>query len=116
MDYTQRPLTAILQPCLLDSLFRQCVDPSPMSAYFLWLQASRSKLKADHPELKSKELLKKAGEVWGALEGEEKEKWDAAAAEAKAKYAEAKAAYEASQGESTGSAESMAVESATAAV
>lgn len=66
----------------------------PMSAYMLWLQANRSKLKADFPAIQSKDLLKKAGELWGALDAEEKKKWDAAAAEKKEEYIVAKKAYD----------------------
>ena len=35
-----------------------------MSAYFLWMNASRETIKKDHPGLSVTEFGKKAGEIW----------------------------------------------------
>mmetsp|Transcript_34086 Transcript_34086/g.102777 ORF Transcript_34086/g.102777 Transcript_34086/m.102777 type:complete len:1063 (-) Transcript_34086:167-3355(-) len=69
----------------------------PMSAYFLWLQANRSVLKAANPGVKNQDLLKIAGEKWGSLDADEKQKWDAMAAEKKEEYIAAMKAYDSTQ-------------------
>lgn len=69
----------------------------PMSAYFLWLQETRSELKEKYPNLSMTELVKKAGEIWKD-KVPDKSKWEKAAAEAKAKYKEDLAEYEARGG------------------
>lgn len=45
----------------------------PMSAYMLWLNASREKIKADHPGISITDLSKKAGEIWKGMSKEKKE-------------------------------------------
>lgn len=45
----------------------------PMSAYMLWLNASREKIKSDHPGISITDLSKKAGELWKAMSKEKKE-------------------------------------------
>lgn len=49
----------------------------PMSAYMLWLNASREKIKSDHPGISITDLSKKAGELWKAMSKEKKEVRDA---------------------------------------
>lgn len=44
-----------------------------MSAYMLWLNASREKIKSDHPGISITDLSKKAGELWKAMSKEKKE-------------------------------------------
>ncbi|XP_053210278.1 FACT complex subunit Ssrp1-like [Panonychus citri] len=57
----------------------------PMSAYFLWLNDSRERLKRENPGLSLTEMTKKAGEMW--RDGvEDKARWEKAAQEAKKKY------------------------------
>ncbi|RWS29668.1 structure-specific recognition protein-like protein [Leptotrombidium deliense] len=68
----------------------------PMSAYFLWLQESRERLKKDHPSLNLPELTKKAGELW--KEVKDKTKWEKEAQELKKKYEKDMAEYKASGG------------------
>lgn len=45
----------------------------PMSAYMLWLNASREKIKSDHPGISITDLSKKAGEIWKGMSKEKKE-------------------------------------------
>ena len=45
----------------------------PMSAYMLWLNANREKIKSDHPGISITDLSKKAGELWKAMSEEKKE-------------------------------------------
>lgn len=45
----------------------------PMSAYMLWLNASREKIKSDHPGISVTDLSKKAGEIWKGMSKEKKE-------------------------------------------
>ncbi|XP_055765586.1 FACT complex subunit SSRP1 isoform X3 [Salvelinus fontinalis] len=44
----------------------------PMSAYFLWLNASRESIKAEHPGISITEISKRAGEMWRELGKEQK--------------------------------------------
>lgn len=69
----------------------------PMSAYFLWLNESREKLKKDYPGLSLVELTKKAGEIWREKIGD-KSKWENLAKEAKKRYEKEMAEYNASGG------------------
>ncbi len=39
-----------------------------MSAYFIWMNENREKIKAKYPELTITEFGKKAGELWKAIE------------------------------------------------
>jgi chromosome transmission fidelity protein 4 len=92
-----------------------------LSAYFLWLQANRTQLKADNPGIKNQDVLKKAGEAWGALDAEEKAKWNAVAEEKKEEYKTAKAEYDDSlvtkdAVDDSADTDVMAVEPAAAAV
>lgn len=67
------------------------VDPNkpkrPMSAYFLWLNASREDIKAEHPGISVTDLSKKAGEMWRGMT--DKKEWEAKAVQAKANYEKA---------------------------
>ena len=56
------------------------------SAYIIYTSASRSKVKADHPELSNKELMSKLGEMWKALSSEDKVEWIAKADEDKKRF------------------------------
>ena len=69
----------------------------PMTAYFLWLNENRNKLKEEYPSLSLTELTKKAGELWKE-EIKDKSKWEAEAFRLKRKYDEDMAAYKASGG------------------
>ncbi|KAJ3588357.1 hypothetical protein NHX12_011950 [Muraenolepis orangiensis] len=62
----------------------------PMSAYMLWLNAGRERIKAENPGISITEISKKAGEMWRQLGKEDKEEWDAKAVEAKKAYEQAK--------------------------
>uniref|UniRef100_A0A0K2SX54 FACT complex subunit SSRP1 n=3 Tax=Lepeophtheirus salmonis TaxID=72036 RepID=A0A0K2SX54_LEPSM len=56
------------------------------SAYFLWMNENREKIKSDFPGLSITEFGKKAGELWKDLK--DKTDWDAKAAEDKKRYDE----------------------------
>lgn len=56
----------------------------PMSAYLMWLNSARQKIKADFPGLKVTEVAKKGGEIWRGME--DKSEWEAKAAKAKEQY------------------------------
>ncbi|XP_042202637.1 FACT complex subunit SSRP1-like [Callorhinchus milii] len=58
----------------------------PMSAYMLWLNASREKIKAQHSGISVIELSKRAGEMWKAMSKEQKEEWDEKAVLAKKEF------------------------------
>uniref|UniRef100_A0A4W5M391 HMG box domain-containing protein n=1 Tax=Hucho hucho TaxID=62062 RepID=A0A4W5M391_9TELE len=77
-------------------------DPKrPMSAYFLWLNASRNSIKAEHPGISITEISKRAGEMWRDLGKEQKEEWDGKAREAKKDYEVAMREYRESGGGSS---------------
>ncbi|KAG8511278.1 FACT complex subunit SSRP1 [Galemys pyrenaicus] len=75
----------------------------PMSAYMLWLNASREKIKSDHPGISITDLSKKAGEIWKGMSKEKKEKqeWDRKAEDARREYEKAMKEYEGGRGESS---------------
>ncbi|XP_073343285.1 FACT complex subunit SSRP1a isoform X1 [Pagrus major] len=73
----------------------------PMSAYMLWLNSSRERIKSENPGISITEISKKAGEMWRQLGKDEKEEWDTKAAEAKRDYDKAKKEYKESGGGST---------------
>lgn len=79
----------------------------PPSAYMLWFNETRDKIKTDNPGITFAEIGKKGGEMWKALGTSDKEQWDKKAAKAKDKYVEAMKAYVESGGgtkrEATGS-------------
>ncbi|XP_043940113.1 FACT complex subunit SSRP1 [Protopterus annectens] len=69
---------------------KKAKDPAapkrPLSAYMLWLNANREKIKSENPGISITELSKKAGEIWKTLSKDKKEEWDQEAEEAKKKY------------------------------
>ncbi|XP_027418115.1 FACT complex subunit SSRP1 isoform X1 [Bos indicus x Bos taurus] len=73
----------------------------PMSAYMLWLNASREKIKSDHPGISVTDLSKKAGEIWKGMSKEKKEEWDRKAEDARREYEKAMKEYEGGRGESS---------------
>ncbi|XP_016095545.1 FACT complex subunit SSRP1 isoform X1 [Sinocyclocheilus grahami] len=75
----------------------------PMSAYMLWLNSSRDRIKSENPGISVTEISKKAGEMWKQLSKEKKEVWDAKAEEAKKEYDRAMREYKESGGGSSGS-------------
>ncbi|XP_009325847.1 PREDICTED: FACT complex subunit SSRP1-like [Pygoscelis adeliae] len=64
-----------------------------MSAYMLWLNANREKIKSDHPGISITDLSKKAGELWKAMSKEKKEEWDRKAEDARRDYEKAMKEY-----------------------
>ncbi|XP_053285107.1 FACT complex subunit SSRP1a [Pleuronectes platessa] len=70
----------------------------PMSAYMIWLNASRERIKSENPGISITEISKKAGEMWRQIEKEDKEEWEAKAGEAKKQYEKAKNEYKESGG------------------
>ncbi|XP_063814622.1 FACT complex subunit SSRP1 isoform X1 [Pseudophryne corroboree] len=65
----------------------------PMSAYMLWLNASREKIKSENPGISIIDLSKKAGEIWKGMTKDKKEEWDRKAEEAKRDYEKAMKEY-----------------------
>ncbi|XP_058053810.1 FACT complex subunit Ssrp1 [Anopheles bellator] len=72
----------------------------PVSAFMLWMNATRDQIRKDNPGLSITEIAKKGGELWKDLK--DKKEWEAKAAKAKENYTEAMAAYKASGGGSGG--------------
>lgn len=68
----------------------------PPTAYLLWLNENRKKLKQENPKISLTELTKKAGEAW--REVSDKSKWEKLAVEAKKEYEKAMEEYRASGG------------------
>ncbi|CAG9786862.1 unnamed protein product [Diatraea saccharalis] len=68
----------------------------PMSAYMLWLNSAREKIKADNPGLKVTEIAKKGGEIWRSMK--DKSVWEEKAAEAKEQYTKDLESYNANGG------------------
>uniref|UniRef100_A0A8C9WUI6 FACT complex subunit SSRP1 n=1 Tax=Sander lucioperca TaxID=283035 RepID=A0A8C9WUI6_SANLU len=75
----------------------------PMSAYMLWLNSSRERIKSENPGISITEISKKAGEMWRQLGKDEKEEWDTKAGEAKRNYEKAKQEFKESGGGATSS-------------
>ncbi|XP_054155018.1 FACT complex subunit Ssrp1-like [Oppia nitens] len=65
----------------------------PMSAYMLWFNDNRDKIREKYPKLSFTEIAKKGGELWKELK--DKPKWDEKAAEAKKQYEKAMESYNA---------------------
>lgn len=61
----------------------------PLSAYMLWLNANRDKIRSDSPGMSVTDVSKKAGELWKGMSKEKKEEWDRKAEEAKKDYEKA---------------------------
>ncbi|KAJ8262505.1 hypothetical protein GJAV_G00167210 [Gymnothorax javanicus] len=76
----------------------------PMSAYMLWLNSSRERIKADHPGISITEISKKAGEMWKQISKDKKEEWEQKAEEAKKQYEVAMKEYRERGGGSSASA------------
>ncbi|XP_027010525.1 FACT complex subunit SSRP1a isoform X1 [Tachysurus fulvidraco] len=79
----------------------------PMSAYMLWLNANRERIKSENPGISVTEISKKAGEMWKQIDKNRKEEWERKAEEAKKQYERAMKEYK----ESGGGASSSAVNS-----
>ncbi|XP_041958878.1 FACT complex subunit SSRP1 isoform X1 [Alosa sapidissima] len=70
----------------------------PMSAYMLWLNASRERIKAENPGISITEISKKAGEMWKQIGKDQKQEWEGKAEEAKKDYERAMREYRESGG------------------
>ncbi|KAL0974201.1 hypothetical protein UPYG_G00217030 [Umbra pygmaea] len=70
----------------------------PMSAYMLWLNSSRERIKSEHPGISITEISKKAGEMWKQIQKDDREEWDRKAEEAKRNYEKAMKEYKESGG------------------
>ncbi|XP_034949170.1 FACT complex subunit Ssrp1 [Chelonus insularis] len=66
----------------------------PSSAFMLWLNATRDKIKSENPGISVTEISKKAGEMWKELK--DKSEWEQKAAKLKKEYSEALKEYESS--------------------
>ncbi|KAF4094216.1 hypothetical protein AMELA_G00010440 [Ameiurus melas] len=76
----------------------------PMSAYMLWLNANRERIKSENPGISVTEISKKAGEMWKQIDKSRKEEWDKKAEEAKKQYERAMKEYKESGGGASSSA------------
>ncbi|XP_003215015.1 FACT complex subunit SSRP1 [Anolis carolinensis] len=65
----------------------------PLSAYMLWLNANRDKIRSESPGMSVTDVSKKAGELWKAMSKEKKEEWDRKAEDAKRDYEKAMKEY-----------------------
>lgn len=72
----------------------------PLSAYMLWLNENREKIKKENPGIKVTEIAKRGGELWRGMK--DKSEWEAKAAKVKDEYAKAIKEYEANGGTDTG--------------
>uniref|UniRef100_A0A672SQ30 FACT complex subunit SSRP1 n=1 Tax=Sinocyclocheilus grahami TaxID=75366 RepID=A0A672SQ30_SINGR len=105
---TVRKMTPETDTTLLTLSFSLCgqqkkvKDPGapkrPMSAYMLWLNANRERIKSENPGISVTEISKKAGEMWKQLGKDRKEEWDRKAEEAKKQYEKAMKEYRESGG------------------
>jgi structure-specific recognition protein 1 len=66
----------------------------PQTAFFLWMNENREKIKKENPGLSLTEVTKKAGELWKE-KVKDKSKWEQKAAEAKKIYEKEMAEYKA---------------------
>nr|XP_033321346.1 FACT complex subunit Ssrp1 [Megalopta genalis] len=68
----------------------------PPTAFMIWLNSAREKIKADNPGIAVTEIAKKGGEMWRELK--DKSEWEEKAAKAKKEYAASMKEYVASGG------------------
>ncbi|XP_076638260.1 structure specific recognition protein [Colletes latitarsis] len=68
----------------------------PPTAFMIWLNSTREKIKADNPGIAVTEIAKKGGEMWRELK--DKSEWEEKAAKAKKEYAISIKEYKASGG------------------
>lgn len=71
----------------------------PMTAYFLWFQEQRDKMKEKYPDLSFTDLAKKGGELWKELK--DKSKWENEAKRLQEGYKKDMERYEAGGGDKT---------------
>jgi len=64
-----------------------------MSAYFLFMNATRPTVRKENPDASIGEVAKILGKMWGEIEPADKAKYDKDAAAAKKKWEAEKAAY-----------------------
>lgn len=68
----------------------------PLSAYMIWLNATREQIKKENPGIKVTEIAKRGGELWRAMK--DKTEWETKAAKCKDDYTKAVREYEANGG------------------
>ncbi|CAK9814148.1 FACT complex subunit Ssrp1 [Anthophora quadrimaculata] len=68
----------------------------PPTAFMIWLNSARERIKAENPGIAVTEIAKKGGEMWRELK--DKSEWEQKAAKAKKEYAASMKEYEASGG------------------
>jgi hypothetical protein len=74
------------------------VPKRPMSAYFLFMNATRAQVKKENPDFKIGDIAKEMGKMWGVITPADKSKYEKEAVAAKKKWEVEKAAYEQSGG------------------
>ncbi|XP_018329457.1 FACT complex subunit Ssrp1 [Agrilus planipennis] len=72
----------------------------PTTAFMIWLNEMREKIKEDNPGIKVTEIAKKGGEMWKEIKN--KSEWEKKAAKAKEEYEQAMKEYNAKGGSSAG--------------
>lgn len=70
------------------------------SAFMLWMNDTREKIKADNPSFKPTEIAKEAGKLWATLK--DKSKWEEKANKDKERYTKEMGEYKASGGKKSG--------------
>jgi len=70
----------------------------PTTAFMIWLNENREKIKEDNPGISFTDISKKGGELWKELK--DKSEWENKAAKSKEEYLKAKKEYEARGGSS----------------
>ncbi|XP_025092777.1 FACT complex subunit SSRP1-like [Pomacea canaliculata] len=84
----------------------------PQSAYFIWLNENRDRIKKENPGISITEVSKIAGELWKELS--DKSEWEQKAKKAKAEYEEAMAEYRQNAGGDPSTAKSKSPKKAPA--
>ena len=69
IDPEIHPFSSISQKKVKDA----SAPKRPMSAYMLWLNSSRERIKGEHPGISVTEISKKAGEMWKQITKDKKE-------------------------------------------
>ncbi|KAK3535989.1 hypothetical protein QTP70_023737 [Hemibagrus guttatus] len=76
----------------------------PMSAYMLWLNANRERIKSEYPGISVTDISRRAGEMWKQIDKSRREEWEKKAEEAKKQYDRAMKEYKESGGAASSSA------------
>ena len=85
MNKIKKPKCAAKKSSKTKRLSKIAGEPKrPQTAFFLWMNANREKIKQDNPGISVPELGKRAGQIWS--EKKNKSKWIEKAKEDKLRY------------------------------